>query len=233
MLISHRYRFIYTKTSKTASTSVESYFEPFCMPEGHWQQSHSRETSETEAGVVGYRGDNTHEQKWHGHMPAAQIHAQVPSEVWDNYFKFCIVRDPFDKAVSAFHFAEHNQDKKTGLQKLPVRIKRFFRGSSEITRFRKWVARGRFHDDRDKYMIDGKVCVDYFIRYEALQEGIKHVCDTVGVPFEPERLPKFKTGIRPQERSLKDYYDEKTAALIAQQFSWELGHFGYKSPLED
>lgn len=29
MLVSHRYKFIYTKTVKTASTSVESFFERF------------------------------------------------------------------------------------------------------------------------------------------------------------------------------------------------------------
>lgn len=34
MLISHRKRFIFTKTAKTAGTSVESYFEQYCMPEG-------------------------------------------------------------------------------------------------------------------------------------------------------------------------------------------------------
>ena len=40
MLISHRKQFIYTKTAKTAGTSVESYFEKYCMPEGKWQFSH-------------------------------------------------------------------------------------------------------------------------------------------------------------------------------------------------
>ncbi len=34
MLVSHRHQFIYTKTHKTASTSVEAYFERFCFPPG-------------------------------------------------------------------------------------------------------------------------------------------------------------------------------------------------------
>jgi hypothetical protein len=231
MLISHRHRFIYTKTSKTASTSVESYFEPFCMPEGTWQQSHERQAMETEAGVVGFRGENSKGQKWHGHMAAAQIRDQIGKEIWDNYFKFCVIRDPFDKAVSAFHFAEHMQDRRSGLQKLLVHIKRFFRGASPEKRFRKWVARGRFKDDRNKYMIDGEVCVDYFIRFEALDEGIRHVCDHLGLPYEPERLPGFKKGIRPQGRDLTDYYDKATARRIAKQFAWEIETFGYQPPV--
>ena len=38
MLISHRKQFIYTKTYKTAGTSVEVYFEPYCMQEGEWKE---------------------------------------------------------------------------------------------------------------------------------------------------------------------------------------------------
>jgi hypothetical protein len=40
MLVSHQRKFIYTKTVKTAGSSVESYFEPYCIsPEEyplHW-----------------------------------------------------------------------------------------------------------------------------------------------------------------------------------------------------
>jgi len=43
MLVSHRYRFIYTKTIKTGGTSVESYFEPYCMADGEWTESQKRD----------------------------------------------------------------------------------------------------------------------------------------------------------------------------------------------
>ena len=56
MLISHRHRFIYTKTIKTAVTSVEAYFEPYCMAEGAWQESHSRAEHVSPEGIVRFRG---------------------------------------------------------------------------------------------------------------------------------------------------------------------------------
>ena len=233
MLISHRHHFIYTKTSKTASTSVESYFEPFCMPDDDsWQISHSRDTVESEAGIIGYRGSNSRGQKWHGHMAAEKIKEQIGDDIWGQYFKFCVIRDPFDKAVSAFHFAEYMQDQRSGLAKLFVKIKRFIRGASAEKRFKKWVARSRFRDDRNKYMINNEVCVDYFIRYEELEKGIRDVCEKLGLPIELERLPKFKAGIRPQDRNLTSYYDKATAKRIAKQFSWEIETFGYTSPVD-
>ena len=56
MLVSHRYKFIFTKTVKTAGTSIESYFEKYCMPEGEWKESHNREEYVSETGIIGYRG---------------------------------------------------------------------------------------------------------------------------------------------------------------------------------
>src|SRR5689334_12041430 len=107
MLISHRKRFIYTKTVKTAGTSVESYFEPYCMREGEWTFSHAREESVSEAGIVGIRSGEPLEIQgviWWNHMPAKTIRALIGDAVWNDYFKFCIVRNPFDAVVSAYRF---------------------------------------------------------------------------------------------------------------------------------
>ena len=54
MLISHRKQFIFTKTVKTAGTSVESYFEQFCKPDGEWQESHAHEEYVSKSGIIGY-----------------------------------------------------------------------------------------------------------------------------------------------------------------------------------
>jgi hypothetical protein len=89
VLISHRYRFIYTKTVKTAGTSVESYFERFCMPEGEWAYSHAREEYESPSGIIGYRGpEEPPKSKWYNHMPAELIRQQIGTEIWNSYFKF-------------------------------------------------------------------------------------------------------------------------------------------------
>jgi hypothetical protein len=57
MLVSHRYEFFYTKTCKIAGSSVESYFERFCMPEGEWTQQHFRDQLISDTGIVDFRGD--------------------------------------------------------------------------------------------------------------------------------------------------------------------------------
>ena len=105
MLVSHQYKFIYTKTMKTAGTSVEVYFEKYCCNPAKYKMCHSRPEEETNFGIIGARGKTiSAESKWWNHMPAQQIKNQLGNDVWNNYFKFCVIRNPFDRLVSEFYF---------------------------------------------------------------------------------------------------------------------------------
>ena len=106
MLISHRKQFIYTKTAKTAGTSVEVYFEKYCMPEGAWEFSHSHDEYVSAEGIIGYRGKHSWGKKWRNHMSALKIKNNIGNSIWDKYYKFCVIRNPFDKLVSGFYMQE-------------------------------------------------------------------------------------------------------------------------------
>jgi hypothetical protein len=79
-------------------------------------------------------------------------------------------------------------------------------------------------------VIDGEICVDYFIRFEDLSGGIKHVCNRLDIPFEPEKIPKLKTGVRKSEIPLREYYDAETVRIVRNLYKFELDNFGYDEP---
>ncbi|HZJ16871.1 MAG TPA: sulfotransferase family 2 domain-containing protein [Chthoniobacteraceae bacterium] len=230
MLVSHRHRFIYTKTVKTAGTSVEVYFEPYCVPEGQWRFSHAHPEHVSDAGIVGFRGSDREKEgaNWWNHMPAAGIRRQLGEELWSRYFKFAVIRNPFDKAISAFHFSQRKR-RHGGLFE---RVRNWFHSPKGDlrTQFKQWMRNGGLVIDHDKYLIDGELCLDYFIRYEQLAQGIEHVCKTVGVPFRPDDIPRLKTGTRPA-REMAEYYDPEAVDLVAARYRWELDYFGYAPPI--
>lgn len=51
-------------------------------------------------GIVGSRGRTA--GNWYNHMPAAEVRNRLGASTWENYFKFCVIRNPFDKVVSTF-----------------------------------------------------------------------------------------------------------------------------------
>ncbi len=226
MLVSHRHKFIYTKTFKTGGTSVESYFERFCMPESKWTLSDAREESVSEEGIVGFRGPKPPKGcRYFNHMPATLIKERIGSEAWDKYFKFCVIRNPFDKAVSAIYFVlKHAKGGSLDFGDL----------DHQRAELERWLYSpgSQVLIDRDKYTIDGKICLDAFIRYEDLSAELERLCARLGLPWEPSRLPNFKSGVRPNTASAEKLFTEKSRKFIEDAFALELEHFKYSFPGE-
>ena len=91
MIVSHSNKFIYVKSYKTASTSVEIFFERFCK----------------NLDIVGYRGPNPvpEDRTWYNHMTPSQIKEKLDDDAaWNSYLKFGCVRNPWDRIVSSYFF---------------------------------------------------------------------------------------------------------------------------------
>ncbi|WP_448564938.1 sulfotransferase family 2 domain-containing protein [Trichothermofontia sp.] len=228
MLVSHRHKFIYTKTIKTGGTSVESYFERFCMP-SEWSLSHERDESISEVGIVGFRGRRPPPGcLYWNHMPAALIKQRIGPSAWDQYFKFCVIRNPYDKVVSAFYFFQYMEKGFVDFGDLDY----------ERTKLENWLRSciqwpNRFSGlpiDRDKYMIGNQFCLDGIIRYENIAADMAKVCQHLDLPWEPSLLPKFKAGIRPPEAKAADLYTPIARKIVEAIFAFELKFFAYTFP---
>jgi len=235
MLVSHRKKFIFTKTLKTAGTSVESYFEQYCMPEGAWEETHAREAYVSETGIIGFRGRRAADKTWTNHMPARKIRDQVGQEVWDRYYKFTTVRNPYDKLISYFTARLAKKESYARSKKFKASASRILglgnpihrmKGDSHIELFQSWLKLGGEVIDSDKYKIEDQVCVDFFIRFEHLHEDIRHVCRQLQIPYDSARLPEFKKGGR-KRTALRDYYDEECVEIVKSKYAWELKAFNY------
>jgi hypothetical protein len=176
-------------------------------------------------------------------MSAAKIRKNIGTSLWNSYFKFTVVRNPFDKLVSGFYMQEKRIKNYTTADKLRVITRKlsgkahsrdYIVGTSPIERFRSWIrnggAAGGSMLDQNKYLINGNICIDYFIRYEDLENGIKHVCNKLEVAFEPEKIPHLKSGMRNKQFSLSEFYDQETVNIVNSLYAFELDLFGYTAP---
>lgn len=220
MLVSHRHKFIYTKTGKTAGTSVEHYFEPFCVAEGTPRIRHGGAGQVSEAGIIGFRGPNRpRDRVWWHHMPAVQIKRLLGDEIWNAYFKFCVIRNPYEKVISLFYFLRKHARIKTN-PKL-----------SDRAQFQHWLLHGRLWLDRNKYAIDGEFCLDDVIKHEQLASDMERICARIGVPWNPAALPKLKGGVRPASANIDNMYSAETAEVVRKRYVFEFVNFGYAEDL--
>jgi hypothetical protein len=77
------------------------FFEKYCKdPNIKHENVHQRNYEDTKYGIIGSRGSNS--SIWSPHISAIQVQQRIKE--WDEYFKFCTVRNPWDQAVSNYYF---------------------------------------------------------------------------------------------------------------------------------
>lgn len=217
MLVSHDHRFVFLKTMKTAGTSVEISFEHVCLPPGT-PSVERREEVVSALGIVGAR-PRREDSNWWNHMPASLLRSRLGDDIWNSYFRFSCVRDPFEATVSMFWW--NHRERLSEMAGRPFGERR--------TAFHEWVRDGAALPTNDRILFedDGSLAVHDVIRYEHLANDVARICQRVGMTFEPERLQSFKGAIRPKDHAAKEYYDTVTADVVSERFARYRGHFGY------
>jgi hypothetical protein len=82
--------------------------------------------------------------------------------------------------------------------------------------------------DRHVFMIDDQIAVDFFIRFERLEQDILEVCHRLDIDRPTTALGRYKSEYRRRPESFPDYYDQTTAEIVRTHFGWEIEYFNYK-----
>ena len=214
MIISHRHRFIFIKTTKCAGTSVEIALSRFCGPEDIITPISPVDEEHRKA--LGFRGN----QNWGGskpgdrryrrHMGASAIRQRVGLECWESYFKFTITRNPFDRAVSEYFWRYRN-----GV------IPRFSEFCDSP-----WLARLN-QKGFGLYTINGRVAVDEVCRFENLESDLEAVRLQLGLA-DSLSLPQAKSGVRPVNSQHQSIIGEPQRRIVERTFAHELALHHYE-----
>ena len=223
MIISHRHRYIFIKSEKTAGTSVEAALSQHCGENDMVTPLGDYWFNRDERGEWIHSSMN--EEGFSQHDPAAEVKRKVRPEIWNEYFKFSIVRNPWDRVVSLFAWEARNQPALKPARRVYHRLGVPFNEFRETKKlFREFVAGDWTTNDRF-YLLDGALCVDFVIRYESLAQDFEELCARVGLPAIA--LPHLKGGLRRAERGYTDYYDETSKAIVAERHQQDIRLFGY------
>lgn len=204
MILSHRHRFIFIKTPKTAGTSIEMGLRPLCGPEDVVTPL----LEDAQEGGRNYmRGPMPfrYARDFYNHMPISLVAKYAPEAV-SSYFKFAVVRNPWDRQVSQSCWRKH-------------------RGLKKETVFTEWILQIKPMVVLPLLRREGRLAVDFVARYERLEEDFATVCARIGIPV-PE-LPREKSGHR-DHTDYRDYYDPRARQRVAEMYAREIALFGYE-----
>ena len=210
VLVSHKHKFIYIKTAKVAGSSVEAFFGQFCVgPKAKYNFKDRQDAIDSHWGIVGNRMGGITKSGITAHMTAKAIRRRIGVEKFGSYFKFCVVRNPWDVLVSRYLW----RTKKTNSYSS---FKNFVKG---INGMKNW----------NIMSIDDKLVCDYYIRFENLEAGVCEVCEKLDIKdYDISKLPHHKSGIREDgDRDWRKFYDNETRALVEKLYKPYIEKFGY------
>lgn len=225
VMVSHAREFIFLKTRKTAGTSVEMVLEPLCRPPGA-EVSERTPTLISAQGIVGRRLTPRPrlfrlrrllgQTDWYNHMPAIEVRAALGAARWDRYRKIATIRNPFDLAVSRYHWelARHGLPETGDFAETKAR-------------FREMLLSGQFDGDRAIVHLGSRYVIDEMIRFETIQADLDRLMAELDPGAPPVVLPHTKKTSNRRRHAVAEYFDAEGIAAIRKSAAWVFEHFGY------
>lgn len=205
MILSHRRKFIFFAVPRTGTHAIRAALGPW-LAEGDWQQ-------ETLHGL-GRAPVPRLARIPHGHISLRQAQASLPEAVWRSYFKFALVRNPYDRFVSACAFLNRRNPAYGGQEQA------FMRSALRSERFRRRVLiRPQTILLEDEL---GNLGMDYIGRYETLQASFAAICREIGLAPQPLALANAS-----QHGDYAAYYDDGLLRQVTALYQQDFDNFGY------
>jgi len=200
MVISHKYKFIFIKTRKTAGTSIEVFLSQKCADSDIFTPIFPHVEPHIARNYGNFRN----------HFKGSKIREEIDPKIWKNYFKWCVERNPWDKSLSHYHMLNSRRNNKLS--------------------FEQYLSNGDFCKDLGMYTEPenkNKILVDKIVYYENLIEELTQLFEIIGIPFEGTLGVNAKSEYRSDRRPYQEVYTEAQAKIIEQAFSHEIKLHGY------
>jgi hypothetical protein len=207
MIISHKYKYIFLKTNKTAGTSIEIALSKLCGE----KDIITPITPEDEMirYKLGYRGPQNF-GGFYNHISGNEVRRLIGENLWNDYYKFCFERNPWDRVISLYYDFCRTEPRPEVWQ---------FIGSGVLQILKE---RGI-----EIYCIDGKIAVERVCKFENLQAEMDYVWEQLGFP-EKAILPHAKGSFRNDKRHYREILDKQCKEIIDKIFADEIRLFGYE-----
>lgn len=141
------------------------------------------------------------------HITALELYELIGPDMYNSYYKFSVVRNPWDAIISIYHYQHAEGD-----------LAQWINSRIDIINRLRAV---------QFLSIDGKIAVDRILRFENLHnewdELNKYLNINHGVPIV--KLEHHNASVR--DRDYTKYYNNESKEMVADIFAEEIAMFGY------
>ena len=212
MIASHSHNFVFIKTRKTGSTSLEIVLSSWCTgrdictpisPEDELIRRQFGGAARNHLGLWG-------RQKFYNHMPARQVRRRLPL-LWRRAATIAVERHPYEKVVSLawFQLAQRGLDE------------------GRIGREIDAVIAERLYLNHPLYAWKGRLLVGQIWEYAEAWTRLEELAGRLGVAL-PAVPPRAKSRFRKDQRPAQEILSTAQRAAIRDDARFEFELMGYR-----
>ena len=235
VIISFKYKFIFIKAYKTAGSSIENYLYPYLNNKdilaptedskgiNCWGEFDAKNI-EHHFGEEFLRKKINNKMKYFAHMPIWLVKERLKPlseslnyDIFENFYKFGVIRNPFDTIVSHYYWQNSKNNKNSKIISFNEILKEL-----ETNIFPQYglLNLNKFMDKNYN-----EILCDKIIKYEDLNKELSIVFNKLGINFEG-KLEIFKKKNN-DRKHYKYYFDNNSRKLINDIFWKDLEMFNY------
>ena len=206
MLVSESHQFLFVHVPRTGGTSMRQILTPYSTQgsKGRVNKLWSR------LGLAPWN-----RRHFPVHTALSQAEAQLPRQVFRDYFKFAFVRNPWERMAS--HYQALTLDRGH-----PRHDK--VRSLADFAEYLSYEAnRGKAFQSLLVTEASGKLGLDFLGRFENLAADFSDVCARIGIDAD---LP-YLNQANPNGYNWREMYNSSCQALVAKHWAQEIEMLGY------
>jgi hypothetical protein len=202
MLISDSHKFIFVHNYKVAGSSIEQALQQYGIHRIDRMNWFNRLLARL----------SIRASRYPRHLTATEIRERVP-KIWEDYFTFGFVRNPWSWQVSLYFYMLQEED--------------HFQHDliASMDGFEEYIE-WRIHEDKHLqseffYDTSGEMIVDFVGHLETIQSDFQNICRHLGLKAN---LPHENAS---DHRDYREYYNGRTRRLVEEHFRKDIERFGY------
>ena len=166
------------------------------------------------------------------HVSILYLKSRIPGEMFNEFFKFCFVRNPYDRIVSEYFWKIKDNDLRLGINCRNLSFRNFVLLLEKKFNNLMLLPHNEATHFIPQYMFvcndNYELLVNLVVKYEdTLEEGLKKLFDNIGISYSDNfRLPKHNS-TRSNRKKYTEYYDEQTKNIIYNLYKKDFEIFNY------
>lgn len=204
-MISTSHKFLFVHVPRTAGNAAQRFLEPYSEDE-LWRKHRSQD------GIERFAVRSAQSEDLKKHSTLSEYRDVLGHDALEDLFSFAVVRNPWDRLVSLYHRTRGDEWDASAFVDTVTRAKKTLdfislAPSEDIT-----AGKAPLRHD-----------LDYVIRFERFDEGMREVCAKIGIPYTPPEVVN-----RVERRHYTEFYDDSLRDFVGEMCEPEIELFGYE-----